>query len=122
MKKLLTSLLLILSLSSCILNNNLGDFTLMSVNNVGDLDKVKSESVYTEGESCIQNFLIYITTGTTNGRQKEATRNAVRNGRKKLPGGNILIDAVVDTKSYNFFLYNKNCVIVRGHLANFSKK
>jgi len=94
----------------------------MSVNNVGDLDKVKSKSVYTEGESCIKNFLFYITLGTTSGRQKEAARNAIKNGRNKLPGGNILIDAVADSKSYNFFLYNKNCIIVKGHLANLSKK
>jgi hypothetical protein len=120
MKKTICISLLTALLSSCVLKTNLGDFTLMSVNNVGDLNSVKSKAVFTEGESCIKSIL-FITIGSVNGRQKEATRNAIKNGRNDLPNGNVLIDSVVDSVSYLYPFYQKHCIKVSGNLVSFSK-
>ena len=86
-----------------------GDFTVASTKNIGQLS-MKGDSV--EGEDCSSYFLIFNVKGPTEPNVKTAVDRALERAK-----GDVLVDAVIWRTAIPAIIFNQLCFRVEGKVA-----
>ena len=120
MKKILqiaVAFVAVLAISGCA--TRLGQFTVASTHNVGNLDYSTGTKQRTEGETCIHK-LLFLPFGHSDDRLQRAVDDAIRNGQENGSDGDLLVNVRIDQSNWTMLLYGQDCVTVEGDLVKVS--
>ena len=115
--KIVAALMSILILSGCA--TRLGQFTVASTHNVGNLDYSTGAKQRTEGETCIH-MIFLLPFGHFDDRLQRAVDDAIRNGQESGSDGDLLVNVRIDQSSWTTLLYGQDCISVEGDLVKVS--
>jgi len=120
--KALSIFAVVLMMVGCTQNVRMGQFTAASTMNVRNLEySIDNQTeASTEGESCLKTYLFF-TFGERDDRLQRAMDDSIKNGRKNISSGDLLVNVRVDHSISTYPFYMKNCVKVKGDLVSITK-
>jgi hypothetical protein len=121
LRKIILTVALSLGFSGCV--QSLGDFTVVSTQNVRNLNYQHKDTIknYVEGEACDRNFLVFPIIQEGN-LLKKAIDDAITKGQNKGIDGDMLVNTRLRSDSTTLIIYNSICVEVEGYLVKIDKK